>query len=118
MTNRHRLNRGGHRQANAAFNRAVIVRMQHHEPNRTYVVRPTTEGKTKAETACTQVRRTCRQPTSKPCTNAPIPASPRRHPNPIAATKPWRFTDVKGPNAARTRYPRWRPAPVTSTPSR
>ena len=32
MTTRHRLNRGGHRQANAALYRVVIVRMQHHEP--------------------------------------------------------------------------------------
>lgn len=49
MTNRHRLNRGGHRQANAALYRAVIVRMQHHQPTRAYVVRRTAEGKTKAE---------------------------------------------------------------------
>ncbi|MFE9695136.1 transposase [Micromonospora sp. NPDC005806] len=49
MTNRHRLNRGGHRQANAALYRAVIVRMQHHEPTRAYVARRTAEGKTKAE---------------------------------------------------------------------
>jgi transposase len=48
-TTRHRLNRGGHRQANAALYRAVIVRMQHHEPTRGYVARRTAEGKTKAE---------------------------------------------------------------------
>jgi transposase len=49
MTTRHRLNRGGHRQANAALYRVVIVRMQHHEPTRAYVARRTAEGKTKAE---------------------------------------------------------------------
>lgn len=49
MTNRHRLNRGGHRQANAALYRVVIVRMQHHEPTKAYVARRTAEGKTKAE---------------------------------------------------------------------
>jgi hypothetical protein len=49
ITNRHRLNRGGHRQANAALYRAVIVRMQHHQPTRAYVTRRTAEGKTKAE---------------------------------------------------------------------
>lgn len=49
LTNRHRLNRGGHRQANAALYRAVIVRMKHHQPTRAYVTRRTTEGKTKAE---------------------------------------------------------------------
>ena len=49
LTTRHRLNRGGHRQANAALYRSVIVRMQHHEPTRAYVARRTAEGKTKAE---------------------------------------------------------------------
>lgn len=49
MTTRHRLNRGGHRQANAALYRTVIVRMQHHEPTKAYVARRTAEGKTKAE---------------------------------------------------------------------
>ena len=49
MTTRHRLSRGGHRQANAALYRVVIVRMQHHEPTRRYVERRTAEGKTKQE---------------------------------------------------------------------
>ena len=49
MTTRHRLNRGGHRQANAALYRVVIVRMQHHDPTQAYVARRTAEGKTKAE---------------------------------------------------------------------
>jgi transposase len=49
MTTRHRLNRGGHRQANSALYRSVIVRMQHHEPTKAYVTRRTAEGKTKAE---------------------------------------------------------------------
>lgn len=48
-TTRHRLNRGGHRQANAALYRTVIVRMQHHEPTKAYVARRTAEGKTKPE---------------------------------------------------------------------
>jgi transposase len=49
MTTRHRLNRGGHRQANAALYRVVIVRMQFHEPTKAYVARRTAEGKTKRE---------------------------------------------------------------------
>lgn len=49
MTTRHRLNRGGHRQANAALYRVVIVRMQHHDPTKAYVARRTAEGKTKSE---------------------------------------------------------------------
>jgi transposase len=48
-TIRHRLNRGGHRQANAALHRIVIVRMKYHEPTRAYVARRITEGKTKPE---------------------------------------------------------------------
>ena len=49
LTSGHRLDRGGHRQAKAALYRAVIVRMQHHEPTRAYVLRRPLEGKTKAE---------------------------------------------------------------------
>jgi transposase len=49
MTNRHRLNRGGHRQANSALYRAVIVRLQHHQPTQAYYQRRTAEGRTKAE---------------------------------------------------------------------
>jgi hypothetical protein len=48
-TSRFRLNRGGHRQANAALYRTVIVRMRFHQPTIDYVARRTSEGKTKAE---------------------------------------------------------------------
>jgi transposase len=48
-TNRHRLNRGGNRQANAALYRAVIVRMRWHAPTIAYVERRTTEGLSKRE---------------------------------------------------------------------
>ena len=48
-TGRHRLNRGGHRHANAALYRAVIVRMRFHQPTRTYVARRTADGRTKRE---------------------------------------------------------------------
>ena len=44
---RHRLNRGGNRQANAALYRIVIVRMRYHQPTQDYVARRTAEGKTK-----------------------------------------------------------------------
>nr|WP_253188923.1 transposase [Roseomonas mucosa] len=43
-TNRHRLNRGGNRQANAALYRVVIVRMRAHQPTLDYVRRRTNEG--------------------------------------------------------------------------
>ncbi|WP_236005669.1 IS110 family RNA-guided transposase [Amycolatopsis pittospori] len=43
-TDRHRLNRGGDRHANAALYRIVIVRMRHCPRTRAYVERRTTEG--------------------------------------------------------------------------
>jgi transposase len=48
-TQRHRLNRGGNRDANAAMHRIIVVRMKYHEPTRAYVTRRITEGKTKPE---------------------------------------------------------------------
>lgn len=46
---RYRLNRGGHRQLNAAIYRTVIVRMRFHEPTIAYVARRTAEGKSKRD---------------------------------------------------------------------
>jgi transposase len=43
-THRHRLNRGGDRQANAALYHLVIVRMRHHQPTRDYIARRTQQG--------------------------------------------------------------------------
>jgi transposase len=52
-TDRHRLNRGGDRQANKALYTTVIVRMRHHQPTRDYVHRRTEEGlKTKDIIRC------------------------------------------------------------------
>ena len=48
-TGRHRLYRGGHRQANAALYRSVIVRMRYHQPTVDYVVRRTADDRTKRE---------------------------------------------------------------------
>ena len=48
-TSRHRLNRGGHRQANAALHRVAVVRMRTHRPTIDHVRRRTAEGKTKRE---------------------------------------------------------------------
>ena len=48
-TNRHRLNRGGNRQANAALHRIVVTRMRLHQPTIDYVARRTKDGKTKKE---------------------------------------------------------------------
>ena len=48
-TQRHRLNRGGNRQANAALFRVVIVRMRWHPPTQAYVTRRTAQGLSKRE---------------------------------------------------------------------
>ena len=48
-TVRHRLNRGGNRQANAALYRIVLVRLRYHQPTKHYVVRRAAEGKSKQE---------------------------------------------------------------------
>lgn len=48
-TNRHRLNRGGDRQANNALWRIALCRMKTHVPTRDYVARRTTEGLSKPE---------------------------------------------------------------------
>ena len=49
MKQRHRLNPSGHRQANSALYRAVIVRMRFHPATIAYVKRRTQEGKTNRE---------------------------------------------------------------------
>jgi hypothetical protein len=46
---RHRLNRGGNRQANWALSLIAVGRMAWHGPTRAYVERRTKEGKSKAE---------------------------------------------------------------------
>jgi transposase len=49
-TTRHRLNRGGNRQGNAAFHRIVLVRMVRHPKTRAYVEKTLARGKTKRDT--------------------------------------------------------------------
>ena len=49
MTTRHRLSRGGHRQANSALYRVVIVRVRFHQPTIEYVARRSAEGLSKRD---------------------------------------------------------------------
>jgi transposase len=49
LRTRHRLNRGGDRQANRALHTMTIVRMRYHAPTRAYVARRTAEGRRKPE---------------------------------------------------------------------
>ena len=46
---RHRLNRGGNRQANSALHRTIVVRMRWHPPTIAYVERRTAEGLSKKD---------------------------------------------------------------------
>jgi transposase len=48
-THRHRLSRGGHRQANAALYRMVIVRLRWHQATIDYATRRTAEGLSKRD---------------------------------------------------------------------
>jgi transposase len=48
-TDRHRLNRGGDRQANHALWRITLVRMHCHEPTKAYVQRRTQQGLSKLD---------------------------------------------------------------------
>ena len=48
-TNRHRLNRGGDRQANAALHRIVVVRLRYDKRTKEYMRRRTGEGLSKTE---------------------------------------------------------------------
>lgn len=48
-TTRHRLHRGGDRQANAAIHRIIITRLRWHEPTRAYFERRSADSKTRRE---------------------------------------------------------------------
>lgn len=48
-TNRHRLNRGGNRQANATLDLVALVRLRWHEQTKAYAARRLREGRSKAE---------------------------------------------------------------------
>ena len=79
-TNRHRLNRGGNRQANAALYRVVIVRMRGHQPTLDYVNRRTAQGKGKSEIIRCLKRYVAREIFGYLC-RPPKPANP-----PLSAT--------------------------------
>jgi transposase len=72
-TTRHRFNPGGHREANEALWRIVMVRMKSHAPTRAYVARRTAEGLSKREIMRCLKRYVARevyrylQPTERPC---------------------------------------------------
>ena len=77
-TGRHRLNRGGHRHANAALYRAVIVRMQFHQPTRDYVARRLAAGRTKRDII--RCLKTLPRARDLPARHDRLPRSSRDHP--------------------------------------
>jgi len=60
-TARHRLNRGGNRQANSALFHIVLTRMKHDQATRDYIARRLAEGKTMGEIARILKRYTARE---------------------------------------------------------
>ncbi|SDB73772.1 Transposase [Belnapia rosea] len=78
-TSRHRLNRGGHRQVNAALHRVVVVRMRTHQPSLDYVRRRTAEGKSKREIIRCLKRFVAREVFGYLC-RPPMPPAQRKSP--------------------------------------
>jgi transposase len=81
-THRHRLNWDGHRQANSALYRSVIVRMRFHPPTIAYVTRRTQEGKTKREIIRCLKRYLTREiyhTITHPPTPQPVPRKPTQN---------------------------------------
>jgi transposase len=73
---RHRLNRGGDRQANCALWRIVLTRMSHDPRTKAYVERRTKEGKTKREIMRCLKRYVAREVYKSPVTPRQGPAAP------------------------------------------
>lgn len=72
-TNRHRLNRGGNRQANAALHRIVVTRMRVHRPTIDYTARRKSEGKTTPEIMRCLKRYVAREVFALICRRRPAP---------------------------------------------
>ena len=75
-TGRHRLYRGGHRQANAALHRAVIVRMRYHSPTLNDVERRTAEGR--PQTGDHPLSQTLSRPRDLSARDGKLPSAPSR----------------------------------------
>ena len=72
-TNRHRLNRDGDRQANAALYRVVLVRLSHDLRTRQYMDRRTREGMSKTEVIRCLKRYVAREDFSALCRSSKVP---------------------------------------------
>ena len=90
-TNRHRLNRGGNREANWALYMLTLSRMAWHAPTRAYVARRTAEGLSKAEIIRCLKRFIAREVYRLLVTSAavsPLPSIGQPAPSSVAACQP------------------------------
>lgn len=91
---RHRLDRGGNRQLNAALHRIAITQIRTHPPARTYLARKLAEGKTRKEAIRCLKRQLVPtlwhllQPSTPPTTPQPQSHKPRRNPPHIICNPP------------------------------
>ena len=93
---RHRLNRGGQRQANAALHRIVLVRTSHHDPRTMdYIARRTAEGK--KQTRHHPLPETLRRPRG-----LPRPPAPRQRHRPLNPANPTQLLEHPDENRRRT----------------
>jgi transposase len=106
MTSRHRLNRGGHRQANAALHRVVVVRLRAHQPTVDYVRRRTAEGKGKPEIIRCLKRFVAREIYGLPFPSVVPPEPPARSKPPLdlyrSSMPPNRMLELGRPEYVRT----------------
>ena len=79
---RHRLNRGGDRQANNALYRVVITRLASHQPTKDYVARRRREGKSTGEIVRILKRYIAREAFKHLRPNLPVIPSPADPPSP------------------------------------
>jgi uncharacterized Zn-finger protein len=94
-TNRHRLDRGGNRQVNAAIHRVAVTRARCHPETRAYIARKTAGGKTAAKPSAAS-NATSPAASGDSCAR-PIPAKEHRHPH--------EFLDIGAAEAKRCSRP-------------
>ena len=103
---RHRLNRGGDRQANNALYRVVITRMASHQPTKDYVARRRLEGKSTGEIVRILKRYVAREAFKHLCPDPP------RIPSEAAQPSPGRETGLHDRLTAAQQRPGVSPVPA------
>ena len=99
-TIRHRLNRGGDRQANAALYRIVLVRLCYDQATKDYTARRTKQGKSKKE-----IIRCLKRYVARECSQCSMTCPPQTPPRPLDIYTSVRFRRYLGSPAARRSAP-------------